>query len=320
MRQTLSRWLILLLIPLTMLAVVSPAWAQDDRGRAIQLITDANGDYERGEFRDALRKYRSAYEITDDPRVLYRIGLTYENLANYQRAREHLELFLLAEPSTKYRDRVEKKIATLSEQEAALQAAIQVESDPPGAEVYLYDDTGRPSGVTPIRLPVGPGTHLLIVKKEGHEAAREEVTVEPAATVERKYELGGGVAAEEPEELEAENQHEEKLPVADPVPHDPRVVTMVRLKPSTGVSFLMWTLVGVGWVAAIVGAAVASANPFARDAGYATLAAGVGGIGIGGYFLWFHDWNKNLRRAAPTASGHAPAIAPAYGASVGLKF
>ena len=104
--------------------MLDPQTAQNGCGTA------GNAAYDAGDFREALRKYRAAYELTDDARILYRVGQTYEHLANYQRAREHLELFLLAEPDTPHADRVIEKIESLKTLEASLQSSIDIATTP----------------------------------------------------------------------------------------------------------------------------------------------------------------------------------------------
>lgn len=273
--------------------VVPAASAQDDKARAIELIGEANAAYDEGNFRDALVRYREAYDITEDPRVLYRIGLTYENLANYQRAREHLELFLLAEPDTKYAGRVKSKIENLRKLETNLQASIRVTSVPEGASVWINDDRGKPAGVTPVRIPVGPGSHTLKLEKDGYEPIQAKVEVETGETVEQAFDLeGGGVA--QTDETETSDETTEET-ADETMTRDEYEFTgepsRTYIGPSTGVTVLCWLSIAVGWLAiggAVGGEAVLLGT--ATRAGYGGLAL----IALGGYFLWFHDWSRGL--------------------------
>lgn len=282
------------------MGTAAPATAQD-RGAAIQLITDANAAYEAGQFKDALGKYREAYDLTEDARILYRIGLTYEHLANYQRAREHLELFLLAEPSTPHADRVQKKIENLKTFEASLQSSIDVTTEPARADVFLDDEQGRPVGVSPVRIPVGPGTHVVIVKKEGFEPIRDEVVVDANQTVERAYQLAGPGTAEDPEPDVTSEPQTEEAPVTEPPP--PAMVgatTRVRVGPSTGTAVVLWTAVAIGWAVLVIGGGLSGAGQSGIGGGGVLLGAAIGGIG--GYFLFFHDWTGHLPPAPATAT------------------
>src|SRR5690606_32733210 len=133
-----------------------------------------------------LSDYQLSYSLTKDDRVLYRIGLCYENLSNYQRAREHLELYLLADPRSQYRDRIEAKLSTLRELEATMQAFLSVTTDPPGGRVWVNRKDGPPAGIAPARIPVGPGTHTVLVRL-GEREIEDRVTVAERETVERTY-------------------------------------------------------------------------------------------------------------------------------------
>lgn len=301
----------LLRLVLVLALVVPPvaAAAQDDRGRAIQLITDANAAYDKGDFRAALPKYREAYSITEDPRVLYRIGLTYENLANYQRAREHLELFLLAEPDSKYAGRVKSKIDNLRKLESTLQAAVRVESTPEGANVWIDDQIGRPVGVTPVRIPVGPGEHTLYISKEGFSDIREDLSVEAGQTVERKYDLEGGQVTEtitEPEEPEETTTEE----TASPVVTSPVGTSHVQLGPSKGALVMSWIAVCLGW-AVMATAGVTTVGAYVGPAGSGGgFLLGAVLASVGGYFLWFHDWTPT---PTTTVGGQSPPPVRGFG-------
>jgi tetratricopeptide (TPR) repeat protein len=306
MRHT--TWLRLLLAAVMAITAVTaaprPTFAQEDKARAIELISEANEAYDAGNFRDALVRYREAYDITEDPRVLYRIGLTYENLANYQRAREHLELFLLAEPDSKYAGRVKSKIENLRKLEEKLQASIKVNSNPAGADVWVDDERGKPAGVTPVQLPVGPGTHSLVLKKEGFETVSIDVEVEAGSTVEKTLDLeGGGEAVATTDEGTTDGETEADETTEEQFTGQP---SEVYIGPSGGVTALCWLAIGVGWLALIGagGAEAATLGTTATRGGY----VGVALMAVGGYFLWFHDWSERLPNAragaetSPTAS------------------
>jgi hypothetical protein len=310
------RLLIAFVIAVTSTATLIPtASAQDDTARAIELITKANEAYDAGNFREALSDYREAYDISEDPRVLYRIGLTYENLANYQRAREHLELFLLAEPDSKYAGRVKSKIENLRKLEANLQAAIRVTSVPEGADVWVNAEQGKPAGVTPVRIPVGPGTHTLILKKEGYETLRSDVTVDTGETVEQAFDLEGGGATAETDTGEGGDETSESTEATAEEDYEfTGQPSRTYLGPSTGVTVLCWLSIAVGWIA-LAGASsftAAATGPSAFRGGFFGAAL----MAVGGYFLWFHDWSENLPPAQ--AGSEAPAEASFLG--MGFRF
>lgn len=316
-----------ILMVLAASANATPAFAQDDKARAIELISQANSSYDGGDFRTALEKYREAYGITEDPRVLYRIGLTYENLANYQRAREHLELFLLAEPNSKYAGRVKSKVENLRKLEANLQSSVRVESTPAGAQVWIDTEIGKPMGVTPVRIPVGPGGHSVLLKKEGFDPVRATFSVEAGQTVEKAFDLDSGESTDpeapvaQPPVAEAPVESTEPPTQQPQQPRAPELIgvpTRVSLGPSTGVAALSWISLSVGFAVLTLSTIAAAGGFFLAPDGLATAFIIGGGLTIlGGYFLWIHDYTRSLPRV-DTAG--LPSIPPSPAAGVGFRF
>lgn len=292
---------LLLLVLIVSFCGPGTAFAQDDSARAIELISQANQHYDGGDFRAALATYREAYTITEDPRVLYRIGITYENLANYQRAREHLELYLLAEPESQYAGRVKAKINSLRTLEANLQAAVQVETQPPGAHVWVDIETGRPAGVTPVRLPLGPGSHTILLRKDGFTDIRDTFDIGAGESLERRYDLSSGGAVAEPtaEPIEAPVEQ----PIAKPgAEADPALYagepSRVRIGPSPGIAALSWISISLGWVLIVTSGV--STGLEGGDGGLigTGFLAGAGLVALGSYFLWFRDYTRSLPPAS----------------------
>lgn len=268
----------------------------DEGAEAMKAINDANSAYDKGEFREALKHYRKAYLITEDSRVLYRIGLTFENLANYQRAREHLELYLLSEPTSKYVGRVKKKVENLRKLEQTLQADVRIISDPEGARVFTADSPGRAIGLTPLRIPVGPGNHAFEVKLDGFEDATVSVNVPAGESIEETVELVESEAPieEEPEVIvekpKIETEVTPEIDEKEPSIYDGRL-TKVDVSPPSGVAFLLWLAFPVG-----AGIGLAGTILLATDGrgGPAFMLVGTTVALTSGYFLWFHNWTAAL--------------------------
>jgi tetratricopeptide (TPR) repeat protein len=157
----------------------------EDRSRAADLIKEANTNYNRGEFRDALRDYQRAFRLSGDPRLVYRIGLTYENLANYKRAHDYLQRSLRENPSSEYTGRVARKLTHLKTLEKSMQAFIDLSSEPTGARIFLDGDGTL--GVTPQKIPVGPGPHEVTLAKQGLRTSTFHIEVSSGETVTKSY-------------------------------------------------------------------------------------------------------------------------------------
>jgi hypothetical protein len=325
------------LLFLTLFIGVQPLSAEEDRARAALSIKTANEAYNAGDFRAALLDYRRAFRYSKDSRVLYRIGLTYENLSNYQRAREHFELFLLSNPSSKHAGKIKRKVDNLRKLESTMQAFLEVDSRPLGAEVFLDGDETVAIGATTIRVPMGPGAHNVMLTMEGQNTARFEVDV-PArqsivavydfetGSLERKSESAATSATgppaavdpvepligaepesttdpdiEEPSELKSEAEF---AVAAEPAPverEEPVSVTTLRLAPSKGVAVMGWGLLLIG-TACLTVAGVYNGFGLTGSSDFTGFLLGsVVGIGGGGYILWFHKWGPKLPKPEAVA-------------------
>ena len=210
---------------MAVLFVASPAVAGDEE-RALEIAAEANDYYDDGQFADALRLYREAYDILDDERLLYRIGLSYEHVGNYRRARQFLEKYLELDEDSPVRGRIEATIDQAAALEESVQPMLIVDSEPEGAEIYTYGYMGESVGTTPAEIPVGSGeTQITLDFAEGQ---RLEVFVEVGAgeTEERFFQVGTGapVARDgEGREVASEEMAAVEAPVDEEVTEDPPV-------------------------------------------------------------------------------------------------
>lgn len=194
------------LTPLTALAQAPPGTppnqAENDEGRArflrgVQLFRE-------GDFRSALVEFRRAYDISKNFKVLYNIGQTEYELADYAGALRSFERYLQgggAEIEPARRAQVEEDLKKLS----ARVARVEIKSNAQGAEV-LVDDVVV--GVTPLpeAVLVSIGRRKISLQKGG--------AVSPA----RFVDLAGGDKTSVTIEL-AESKP--IAPVATPAPLPP---------------------------------------------------------------------------------------------------
>ncbi|MBA2662413.1 MAG: PEGA domain-containing protein [Bradymonadaceae bacterium] len=277
----------------------SPALGQtaEQRQDAIEVVRQANAHYDQGEFQQALKMYRRSYRLLDDARLLYRIGLTYENLGNFVRAREYLEDYLLKDPESQYAGRIRAKIEQLATLEKNMQSYLAVNSEPRGAKVFLDGDVDSVEGTTPVRIPVGAGEHTVVLIFEGRRKLEDIVTVEPGQTIERTYRAEAGTNTEAP----LESQPKEVVaaaPIQGPSQGSvgqgnsavaPGTFRMIDLGPPTGIIALSWAVIAAGNL--MILAAIwpfSDADIVDPSAGY----AGVAMVGAGVYMLAIHDWSS----------------------------
>lgn len=204
-------WQIALVLALTAMALTSTAttaWAQEP----LDKVRQANTAYDGGDFKEALRLYREAYDELDDERLLYRIGLSYENIGNYAEGRRYLERYLQEDPDSPVRGRVEASINQLRELEGAIQAYLSVETEPSGVDIYLHGYLGEPAAVSPATIPVGAGNNEVTLVFEEGQRLEVNVNVPAGTTEERFFSIGTAVA---PDETPDEAADDDELAAAE---------------------------------------------------------------------------------------------------------
>ena len=83
--------------------------------------------------------------------------------------------------------------------EESSETRISVVSDPEGAEVRL---DGRGQGITPLYLPVTPGSYTLEVSQEGYEGASLKVQAQPGYKLNAWFKLRPKLVPESPQEID----------------------------------------------------------------------------------------------------------------------
>lgn len=197
--RSMRRWFGAL-VAVVILCFCAPLYAQGS-DEALDTVREANGHYDAGEFSDALLKYRQAYDVLEDVRLLYRIGLSYENLGNYARARQTLLRYLELDKDSPVEGRVRAKIDQLRDLEENIQAYLVVDSVPAGATVYLNEYMGEPEGQAPVTMPVGAGENIVTLVFPDRQRLQAVVEVGAGATVERIFQVGSAAPPRQSEEL-----------------------------------------------------------------------------------------------------------------------
>jgi len=271
------RWIFVILCLLFSL----PCFAQSPVGKreAVEMIEKGNFAYEVADYESALNYYQRAFRAAPDSRILYRIGLTFEHLGNFQRAREHLELFLQQERTHENAARIRKKVEELRQAEAA-QSFLIVRSMPEGGEVYLGDLEA--AGVSPVRLPVHPGAHVIRVEL-GENWEERQVMIGRGETVTEVFEFAPTV--EEESILVAETETE--IPVEEPLVQleEPLSMSHVSFRPPAALNALGWAAVIGGFWCGVAGIIIGDGR---------VIAGGLGIMGLGVYSVFIHDWTNRL--------------------------
>ncbi|HSO33366.1 MAG TPA: TonB-dependent receptor [Labilithrix sp.] len=127
--------------------------------------------YEQRDFKGALEHFLSSNRLVPNKNVLFNIARTYEQLQRAPDAYRYYVLALEGETNPASRKRVEDALQRISPNVAIL----KVDTDPPGATVYLDRKDLGPRGAAPRTLGLAEGRRKVIVEKPGYEPAESEV-------------------------------------------------------------------------------------------------------------------------------------------------
>jgi outer membrane receptor for ferrienterochelin and colicin len=130
--------------------------------------------YQKGDYRSALEHFLASNRLVPNRNVVYNIARTYENLGRFPEAFRYYTAARDAETDAAAKQRIEQALAQIRPHVAVL----EVESDPPGATIYVDRKDLGERGETPRALGLPAGHYTVIAELSGHYPA--EATVEHA--------------------------------------------------------------------------------------------------------------------------------------------
>ncbi len=150
-----------------------------DKARADGLRREATDLFSNGRYKEAIEKFRQAFEINQDLEMLYSIAVSYQNLEAWQECVNFMERYLEKASVGPKRDRAEN---TRKSCEARIERDQQliIETDPPGARVFIDDRARGVVGTTPFRNYMRPGAHKVWIELDGHEVVTQDIEVQKA--------------------------------------------------------------------------------------------------------------------------------------------
>jgi hypothetical protein len=201
LRSSLS----LLLSALLLLAPMRVAFAQqaapppppdESTERMKERFEKGQDYYEQRKFEAAAAEFRAAYEIKPAASLLYNEAVCYEKLKRYGTAANLFEEYLARSANPRDRRQVEDRIKVLKRaasptrtppvagektveqlEEAKPVGVFLIESQPPGATVYL-NDKNTLLGTTPWNGTID-GKNKLIIVAQGYDEIERDVTGRP---------------------------------------------------------------------------------------------------------------------------------------------
>jgi hypothetical protein len=132
--------------------------------------------YDQGRYQAALEAFLLASTATPSAGSLYNVGVTADLAGERELAFAYLGQYLTLRDDDRERRQDAERRQTELRRKLAL---VRVESDPPGATIYVDRRELGVFGTTPCSIPLDPGRHRLELDLAGHHPGAAEVTAEP---------------------------------------------------------------------------------------------------------------------------------------------
>ena len=134
--------------------------------------------YKANDFRGALEHFLASNRLVPNRNVVYNIARAYEQLKLSADAYRYLTQALEGETDAAKRARIEEDIART----LPLIAVIRVDSDPPGASVFIDRRDLGARGNTPLVLGLAPGNYHVMADLAGYDSSEASPQDFPAGT------------------------------------------------------------------------------------------------------------------------------------------
>jgi outer membrane receptor protein involved in Fe transport len=232
MKQLLASLLLALL-----LSAVSLGWAQTQPGLDLAAEADLHFDlgirrYSAGDYRTALEHLLRSNRLGPNKNVIFNIARCYERLGRHAQAFRYYSEYLTLESDRRARAGALRTVRALRPH----LALVRIESNPPGATIYVDRRDLGVRGRTPLTLALRPGQHGLFLELEGYETVENaRVSAVRGRTREAHHDLvrivGQLEVSGEPEgaEIRLENPDGEvvgRIPSTISLPPGPQVLVV----------------------------------------------------------------------------------------------
>lgn len=133
--------------------------------------------FEAGEYIQALRHYRRAFEVSESPLLMGAIGRVFQEMGYPALAREYYNSYLLAEVDEK--EKISARLADVDKKLDAEAVPVRIESNPPGARIFIVmsEDHWELAGDAPIETRLLPGKYNLVARRDGYKPLETSIEV-----------------------------------------------------------------------------------------------------------------------------------------------
>lgn len=131
--------------------------------------------YTAGDYRGALEHFLASNRLVPNRNVVFNIARSYEKLEQYPEAFRYYEAVFASETEPTAQARITQALQQIRPHVAI----IDIQTDPPGATIYVDRKDLGPRGESPLALGLSAGTYKIIAELAGYYPA--EAVVERAA-------------------------------------------------------------------------------------------------------------------------------------------
>lgn len=186
------------------------AAADDSLNRAREAFDKGQSLYAAGNYAECAVAFQEAYDARPFAQFQFNIGACQEKLLAYAKAVEHYKRYLKEDPNASDKKDVEKRIVVLEKEAARVKAnppdptnpddpnapkpqpseevkklgevkirgLVVIESDPPGALIYIDSKKNKPLSKTPWNGTL-EGEHTIFIEKQGYKPIERRFTPDP---------------------------------------------------------------------------------------------------------------------------------------------
>lgn len=184
-RRLLRRCIVVFAAIAVLLAIASRPARADDADEADLQFTLGADRYDAGDYQGALEHFLASNRLVPNLNVVFNIARAYEQLKRLPDAYRYYALALEGETNPTQKKRAQEALARITPRVAIL----RVETNPPGATIFLDRKNLGPRGRAPRALGLLPGKYNVLVELEGHEPAQTAQAIEVVAGQEARVSL-----------------------------------------------------------------------------------------------------------------------------------
>ena len=153
---------------------------------AKSVLNRGNQLFAAGNYAGAYEAFKEGHQLSPSPVFLRSMAFSLLKLLRHEEARALLQQYLKKYPTAKDREKLASTVAGL---EVVVQTKVQVDSTPPGAELFFDTEAAGRVGTTPYRGTIEPGKHLVILRARGYRTTVRPFSIQPRQAVSLKLGL-----------------------------------------------------------------------------------------------------------------------------------